>query len=390
MKQQAYQHRHIPIDEAVQRKLRLLLIAGALGTGGTERQLALIADLLDKSRFEPLIMTLNPDAGDFWERKLSAEGFPILKVERGNRLKRIRKIISLVRNHEIDLIHSFHFYAHGYGAIAAKVNRVPIIGSIRFLPTQNKLREHVPNSVWRNIGLSGVDLLLTNSQQNFDLLQAQVRRDTKVMSIPNGTDSPTKEEIRQRRQHYRDKLGLGDEDVALGLVGRLNSNKNPMLFLQAFKKLLVHQQNLIAVIIGDGPLRITLEQFARENMTAQQVIFTGKVEAAAQWMPALDIICQTSRSEGMPNVLMEAGANGIPAVATNVGGTHEVVLDGRTGHLIPVDSLDALVTATSRLIVDAEKRTALGAAAHCHIQSHFSLENMINKHEALYQSLCLN
>ena len=366
---------------------KILFLAGYLGLGGTERQLAYIVQNINRQRFEPYVMTLNPAAGDYWESVLVHEGVPILAVERGNQLARIWKVIQLVRQYRFDLLHSFHFYGHGYAALAGWATRTPTIGSIRFLPSAENLRKHIPVALWRMLGLRGVTLLLTNSTLGKELIAEQFPHFQHIRTIPNGTEWLDCDMRSGLRQQMRSRLNLSAEHLVIGLVGRLNPNKNPQLFLKAVVEMHQRHQDVRGVIIGDGSIRHELQLQAEKLGLAEVVTFTGNIAEAASWLPGLDILCQTSRSEGMPNVLLEAGGCGIPVVATDVGGSHEIVVDNQTGLLFASEDLSALVTHLNHLINHPEIRQQMGQAASDRIQHCFTIEAMVKQHEELYSTL---
>src|SRR6185295_18030000 len=117
------------------------------------------------------------------------------------------------------------------------------------------------------------------------------------------------------------------------------------------------------VLVGDGPLRGELRQFAAERGIADHVHFLGERHDVHELIPAFDVFALVSISEGLSNTTMEAMASGIPVVATHVGGADELVIDGSTGRLVPPSNPQALVDALQTLLKDESLRTAFGLAA---------------------------
>jgi glycosyltransferase involved in cell wall biosynthesis len=158
--------------------------------------------------------------------------------------------------------------------------------------------------------------------------------------------------------------------------------------LQAFARVVHKHSNAILLIAGDGPLRETMENMAQELGAEKYVKFLGIRRDIPQLMNAADAYVMSSAWEGMPNVLLEASATGLPIVATDVGGNREVVLDGITGFLVPPRNPEALAEAVLRMMdLPEEKRREMGKAARKHVEDNFSLDRVVDMWEALYKEL---
>jgi glycosyltransferase involved in cell wall biosynthesis len=119
----------------------------------------------------------------------------------------------------------------------------------------------------------------------------------------------------------------------------------------------------------------------------ERVRLTGSMPDPARLYGAFDLVAQASRSEGLPNALLEASMAGLPIVATDVGGTAEVVLDGVTGLLVGSDDVDALGRGLRRLASDVGLRARLGAAAHEHATNRFGMDRFVAQFADLYRTL---
>ncbi len=126
---------------------------------------------------------------------------------------------------------------------------------------------------------------------------------------------------------------------------------------------------------------------ARELGCEGAVRFAGACADAASLLPAFDVVCLSSDTEGVPNVLLEAAAWGLPAVATAVGGVPEAVRHGFTGYLVPPGDGAALAGRVDQLLRAPDARAAMGAAARDHVASGFSVAAMGRSYEALYERL---
>ncbi len=139
------------------------------------------------------------------------------------------------------------------------------------------------------------------------------------------------------------------------------------------------------VIVGEGTERQRLEKMVHEMGVSDRVIWAGYRAGVPQLLPALDIFVQPSLHEGLPNTVLEGMAAGLPVVATEVGGTPELVVNGMTGLLVPPGNPAALVDAITALSENPEARGSMGRAGRQRVQQHFTVEEMVQKTEQLYE-----
>ncbi|HVN92674.1 MAG TPA: glycosyltransferase [Terracidiphilus sp.] len=188
----------------------------------------------------------------------------------------------------------------------------------------------------------------------------------------------------QARVAARRELGLTDEFLWMA-VGRLEPVKDYPALLRAMARL---PQNAHLVILGTGPLAEELRDLARRLGLARRVRFLGFQPNVEHWMQAADGFVLSSRWEGLPMVLLEAGACGVPAVATDVPGTNEVIADGVNGWLAQAGDPDSLRGIMTRLMeMPLEKRFAMGECARRRVMEEFCLEAVLNRWERLYETL---
>jgi glycosyltransferase involved in cell wall biosynthesis len=153
------------------------------------------------------------------------------------------------------------------------------------------------------------------------------------------------------------------QEKLLFFAGNLLPVKNPDLLLQAFSLLVRRWQGppLRLALAGKGPLRASLDAQASQLGNSAQVTFLGPLAAAeiAQWMRAADVFCMSSLNEGLPNVILEAMASGLPVVSTDVGGIHEIIDAPWKGKLVPSGDSVALATGLREILEDPPSRQAL-------------------------------
>jgi glycosyltransferase involved in cell wall biosynthesis len=171
----------------------------------------------------------------------------------------------------------------------------------------------------------------------------------------------------------------------IGVVGRLSSEKGVDVFLRACAELAARGTAFAAAVVGDGPDRAELESLRDEVGLAGHVQFVGAVRGVHAVYPQLDLVVLPSRSEGLPNVLLEALQHDVPVVATRVGAVPEVLDDPAAGRVVPPADASALARAIGAAL--AEGRTPANTAARAAAAARFSLDARAQAHVALYDSV---
>jgi glycosyltransferase involved in cell wall biosynthesis len=215
-------------------------------------------------------------------------------------------------------------------------------------------------------------------------LAASMVRMENVVVLPNGVDVDQWRPDAEVRADIRKGHDLGDEFLWFA-AGRLEPVKDYPMLLQAMANL---PSGARLVIAGGGRLESELRRVCSDLGLESYVRFLGFTADVRGWMQAADGFVLSSRLEGLPMSLLEAGACALPIVATNVPGTREAVLDGQTGWLVEAGSALALGEAMARLIeTPLEERRAMGKRARQFVLDRFSLEAVLDQWEALYDEL---
>jgi len=173
----------------------------------------------------------------------------------------------------------------------------------------------------------------------------------------------------------------------IGTVARLATQKAVHVLLDATPLLLQQFPDARVLIVGDGPLRATLEQQAKRLGISSAVTFAGYQEDVASAYAAMDVFVLPSRDEGYGIVFLEAMAMGVPVVGTRVIGSTDAVDDGVTGLLVPYADAPALAQAAVRILGDAELCRRLSSTATERVRRSFSREQSVAKVETLYREL---
>jgi glycosyltransferase involved in cell wall biosynthesis len=199
--------------------------------------------------------------------------------------------------------------------------------------------------------------------------------------IPNAVDL---NQFRVGGQDSRARLRLSNEELVLGIVGRLEPEKDHRTLLRAFQGLLVHCQTARLLIVGDGSLRGQLESECRALAIERNVTFLGARADIPQVLAAFDVFVLSSVQEGVPLSVVEAMAAGKPVIATDVGGLRVLVRPGVNGLLVPPADPVALAAAMRELAGNTALRQEMGRQSREIAQESFDVWTMINRYQELY------
>jgi glycosyltransferase involved in cell wall biosynthesis len=205
---------------------------------------------------------------------------------------------------------------------------------------------------------------------------------SQLQVIPNGIDTARFRPDLEARRHVRAQLGIADNAWVVGTVGRLAPEKNQGMLIDAMGPMLDPRRHL--VIVGDGPEREALVARAKATLRPELVHLTGARADVEQLMSAFDVFVLTSESEGLPLVLLEAMAAGLPVLSTAVGGVPDLVEDQLTGFLVEPSKPTALMTKLIWLSTRPQKALDAASTARSRVLERHSTERMSSDYEALY------
>ncbi|MGD0646650.1 MAG: glycosyltransferase family 4 protein [Acidobacteriaceae bacterium] len=312
----------------------------------------------------------------------SREGIESHLIPCTGRLDRtaIRRIRELAAQAGADVIHAHGYKADLYVYFALRGSNLPLVS------TCHTWYNHDPKD--RFFGI--VDRFVLRSYGNIvavsdgvreDLLKAGVRAD-KISMIRNGIDLRT---FDRASGVLKSELGWSEYPL-IGLVGRLSSEKGVDIFLTAAALVLKQLPDAKFVVIGDGPDRAKLDALIDELGIGGSVRMLGRRDDMSAAYASLDLMVSSSRREGLPIAILEGMASRLPLIATPVGAVPTVVLDGRTGVLVPAEAPELLATAIIGLLRDDSQRERLGSTARQLVEDQFSAQRMTADYLGVYES----
>ncbi|MBI1388515.1 MAG: glycosyltransferase [bacterium] len=354
---------------------------------GTERMVLALARSLNRSKYQPVIVCMK-GTGELIDAA-RAGGIDAYNLDmQDGALSGLLRWRALFRDRRPKIIHSFLFHSN----LLARMTKlrhpgVRVIAGIRTVYTREAYGAFYARAERATHWLDS--LYAANSEQGRLSAERNIGlAPSKLRVVVNGVeparfDAPH-EEIRRTA---RAEFGFSDDDLVAGVVAQLRPAKRHDLLLDAAARLKDEFAGLKLLIVGkdegDGREQALREQAERLGL-GDRVTFSGYRADARRLLRGMDLFVLPSSVEGIPVSVMEAMEAGLPAIATRVGGVPDVIEDGVSGAIIEPENIDALTEAMRRLLADAGLRERMGAAARERIASHFSVDAMARKFEALY------
>jgi glycosyltransferase involved in cell wall biosynthesis len=337
-----------------------------------------------------------------WVGRLAADGIRHVPLRHATRAvapthdaQALSELRGLFRTLRPDIVHTHNPKPGVYGRLAARAAHVPVIVNtvhgLYATPEDRWVRRAVVYTLERLAARCSHAELVQNPEDVEVLVRLGIPR-PKLHLLGNGVDLARFDPSRvasERRAALRVEVGAGPDDVVCGLVGRLVWEKGYREVFAAAARLRATLPHVRIVVIGprdldkrDGISDTDLDRARREGVT-----FLGLRHDVDALYAAMDIYVLASHREGFPRSAMEAAAMGVPVVATDIRGCRQVVDDGRTGRLVPVRDVDALVDAIGALAADAGLRRTLGEAARAKARREFDQQYVIDTTLAVYEKL---
>lgn len=289
-----------------------------------------------------------------------------------------------------ELVHTWLDHINVTAGIAAVITGVPrIVISCRSLaPTHFDFYQPYMKALYQMLMQFPNVTILNNSESG-------ARDYEHWLGLPQGTlqvihngfdfsNFPAGKEIELVREQYLLSVGIPQNACVIGSVMRISEEKQPLLWLKMAEYVARAYPNAYFLIVGDGVMGKEMKSAAVSLGLSKKTKFVGHEKNALSAITAMDVFVQTSRIEGLPNVLIEAQALGIPVVATNVGGTKETFVDGLTGSLVNTQAPEDIANMVMEILGNLELRTQMKNLASLKARDKFSLEKLITRTMGVY------
>ena len=362
------------------RRVKLLYVVGNFVVGGAERHMLELWRRLDRECFEVEIAVFQR-TGRF-TAEVEALGWRIHELGIGGTIYGPRGVLGFARlvrrvlSFRPDVVQGYLLGPNLFAALAGRACGVPVV----VVSKRNVDAFETPRQVTaqRLAHRLATHVVAVSDAVGETAVALGVPRE-RVTVIPNGVD------VERFADANADPTVRGENGApVVGSVGCLAARKDYRTLLDALALLVRRGRSFRLVLIGDGKERGALERRAAELGLAGRVRFLGERPDVERLLPGIDVFVLSSREEGIPNALLEAMAAGRPAVATAVGGTPEVLEDGKTGWLVPPADPAALAAALDAALGDPVEAARRGAAAQRATRERMSIHTMVERHRRFY------
>jgi len=368
----------------VKEKINIMHVLHSFDAGGLEEVVINLINHLNPSLFNVCVCSLTK--GGAFKNRIS-QNIKIFELNKrqGNDYLIPFRLMKLFKQEKVQIVHTHNWGTLCEGTLGAKLAHIPIIlhqehGTLISVIKNKKRRILATKFLFSYVENQVITVSNTLRQAIIEFLNIDKSR---IITIYNGIDV-NKFDIIIDKSLKRKEIGLMNDDIVVGTIGRLAPVKNQKILIQAIGYLLNSVPQIKLIIVGKGPLEEELKTFTQNLNLSNKVLFLGQRDDIPELLKIMDVFSLPSLYEGISITLLEAMASGVPIVATNVGGNSEVVINEETGILIQPNDYIRLAEAINGIIKDKNKATRYTQAAKLQVKNKFSLKKMVMEYEKLY------
>lgn len=369
-------------------KTRIVYVVDNISFRGGERTFLQLASGLPRSRYD-IAVACSP-GGTFVDR-LHDLGVPVIAADmrRRRRLDRVWELARELRRRDPHIVHT-QGRGDPFGRLAARLARVPaVVSTTAMISSRYEVSERWRKALYRLIDLATDRLVDRYVVVNRTSVTALTRRHgvppSRVAVIPNGIELHRYDPAGMDAGAWRVRLGVPEDAILLGAVGRLTWQKGFPDLLKAFAG--IRDERTWLVIAGDGPEWEDLRVMAQGLDVSNRLVLPGFVDDVPGLLADLDLFVLSSHREGHPMVLLEAMAMARPVVATDIPGVGDTISDGVDGRLVPPADPNALAAAIQAMIRDPAGAQRMARRARQKVEREYTVERMVRRTALLYDEL---
>jgi glycosyltransferase involved in cell wall biosynthesis len=374
----------------VHNRVNVTVLASCVESGGAEIALLHLLLGLNRDRFQPNLVCLRPEPG-FIAKELHSKGIPVVFGVSRRKFDPLtgRRLVQILGK-QVDILYFLHHHNVLFWA-PYLMRHVMVKSSVLICHATRNSNSGPYFWLTDRPALRHMKRIITvaHGQKRY-LVEAAGLPAERIEVIHNGVSPVNFDNLRSQvddRNRIRQEWGLTEEHRVVMIIAFLRPEKNHTRFLRVARIVAERTPQARFIVVGDGPERSKLETYAQSLGLAKVVRFLGTCHDVPRLLAASDVITLTSDEETLPLALLEGMAARRPVVATRVGSLDEMVMEGETGHLIPIDDEPAFADALQRLLSDRVTAEAMGSAGRRFVLQHFTLKNMVQAHENLFQQL---
>lgn len=372
-------------------RIRIVILIGQTGLGGYERQLYYFVKHNNKALFDYHVIVLNQSKHFTYDEAMRQTGIKVWQLPSScvGIPRRTVYLCRLLRQIKPVIIHSWSFYANPYVGVAGFLARIPVrLGSLRNEP-RYRGSGRLP-FLYRWLAYRSVSGLVVNSRLAAEQLGKMKYPAGRIHLVYNGVEVSDLSTSSDPSDIDLSAYGITPEHRIVATVGNLQRRKNHRMFIDSMARILSQFPDVRCLIVGqpvpqEEHMHEELQAYISQLGLSEKVHLTGVRNDVPQLMRRLSVFCLTSRSEGLPNVVLEAMAAACPVVATRVGDVPEVIQDGVNGFLVDSEDVDGLTRGVVELLSNPKLAAHIGAAGRASVERHFGCSSMANNMEKVYR-----
>jgi glycosyltransferase involved in cell wall biosynthesis len=372
-------------------KIRILYMITNLNIGGAEMMLYRMLGKLNRDLFDATVVSLI-EKSELGERIESDYGIPVHSLNISHSLNSIKSVFllgTIIKAWSPHIVHSHMFHANMLIRITRIFYRFPVlICTIHNINERGRRKSALLREALYRITDFLCDLTTQVSRAGLDrYIKIRAVPINKIIYIPNGIDTSLFSADNIEAGLYRNDFDLIDKYIFLA-VGYLTVQKDYPNMIAAFSKVIDKMPDAVLLIAGDGPLEGELQTLVKQNNLINQIIFLGMCKNLPLLMSLADTFVMSSAWEGLPTVVLEAAASKLPIIVTDVGGSGEVVINGKSGFVVPAKDPDALGRAMIKIMqMSEDERAQMGLNGYNYVKENYDIKVVTQQWEAIYHDM---
>lgn len=304
--------------------------------------------------------------------------------------KSIREIKKILKIEKPDIVYLHSSKAGALGRIALLLNlKIKIIYNAHgwyFNADISKKKKKIFALIERMLAVRTNKIINISNNEYESAVKYKIAKENKMCVIENGIDFEKFKNCEQYRKMTREKFEISNNEIVIGVVGRISEQKDPLTLLKAFEILSKNYKNVKLMYVGTGDLEEQVIQFAKEHSIINKIVITGWVTDVEKYIPAFDIAVLPSKWEGFGLVLIEYMACDKPIIASNVGGITNIIQNELNGKLVNILDYKNLSECISELIeCPAIRKNYIKANSKLRIK--YDIKSVIKKSTEIFEEL---
>jgi glycosyltransferase involved in cell wall biosynthesis len=377
----------IHLNSALPQQLRPLIILDSPELSGPAKGLLQILSVMAANSIDPLVVNFRyaGRTAEFSDQA-RAQGTTVIEVEQRSRLDWtfLADIVASATRHGVNLVQSHTFKANLTAMLIRRRTGWPWVAFAHGY-TQDRWRARLYNRADQLL-MRKPDHVCAVAESVASIVRWAGRRGP-ISIVPNAIEAAAAPPNFDKRSELRRSFGLAPNEFVIACLGRLSREKGVDVLLSAARELVAEVPETRIVVAGDGPEGEVLRREASQPALAGHVRFLGRITRPQELMGAADLVVLPSRSEGLPNVVLESYEVGTPVLATNVGAVGQIILEGKTGWIIQKDNVTALLAGLRRTAAARTDLPRYGMAGRDWVLDRFSIARRMAALDAVYASL---